>query len=65
MDPDDTDAAWAQQELEERRQREDALIKQVRKATANFRTECDEFHADFTSSMRSITKGNEHGDFSN
>ncbi len=63
MDEDCTEAAWHQLELEQRR-REDELIKRHRKEYGSFRAECDAFTAEFNSSMRSITKGNEHGDSS-
>lgn len=65
MDDDTEAAAYAQQEQDERRQREDALLKTVRKKYGSFRAECDGFHAEFNRSMRSITKGNEHGYSSN
>jgi hypothetical protein len=47
MDEDTQDAAWAQQEQDERRHREDALLKQHREKFGSFRAECDTFHADF------------------
>ncbi len=59
MDEDTQDAAWAQQEQDERRHREDALIKRVREQTAGFRDECDRYSAEFDSAMRRITKGSE------
>ena len=47
MDEDTEQAAWAQQEQDERRRREDEIINRVRKQTAGFRAECDQFTAEF------------------
>ena len=63
-DEDTQDAAWAQQEQDERRHREDELLKQHREKFGGFRAECNAFNAEFQRSMRSITKRNEHGDSS-
>lgn len=60
MDEDTQDAAWAQQELEERARREDELLKRVREQYGSFRAGCDGFDAEFNRSIRSLLKGNEH-----
>jgi hypothetical protein len=57
---DTEDAQWAQQELEERRYREDQLLKQSRVLTDEKRLSDEEFRVEwerFTRSMRTITKG--------
>lgn len=54
MDEDTTDAQWHQQELDEQRRREDELIEKLRKDTAGFRGECDEFTAEFQNWNRNL-----------
>jgi hypothetical protein len=52
MDEDTQDAAWHQLELES--QREDELLKRLRKTCGSFRADCDEFHAAFQHTNRNL-----------
>jgi hypothetical protein len=53
MDEDTTDAAYHQLELEAR-EREDRLIARLRKECSGFRSECDEFSAEFNRAVKAI-----------
>jgi hypothetical protein len=60
MDEDTQDAAWAQQEQDERRRREDEMINRMRKDYGSFRAECDAFSADFQHTLKNWNSNGKH-----
>lgn len=60
MDEDTEAAAYAQQELEERRRREDELIERLRKDCGSFRAECDVFSATFQHTLKNWNSNGKH-----